>query len=205
MPHADESTLRQLRDAVRAASARPDVRDAVEQVYRELADEVARRRPLCVVSGRCCRFEEYGHRLFVTTGELATFLHGLQQGGQPGMGGRASVRAAGSTGGAALAARKDGSDGASPSRSLPLAVTTWDGTGCPFQVARLCGVHALRPFGCRIFFCDATATRWQNDAYETFHARLKHLHEQLDLPYFYIEWRQALRALIPELGPGGTT
>ena len=76
----------------------------------------------------------------------------------------------------------------------------WDGTGCPFQVAKLCGVHALRPFGCRIYFCDPTATQWQNDAYEVFHARLKRVHEELGLPYFYIEWRQALRALIPGLG-----
>lgn len=190
MLQADESTLCQLRDAVRAAAPRADVRDAVEQVYRDLANEVAERRPVCVVSGRCCRFEEYGHRLFVTTAELATFLHGLeQQGGLPAV----------STGGAALAARQTGSDGASPSHSLTSAITNWDGTGCPFQLAKLCGVHALRPFGCRIFFCDATATQWQNDAYETFHARLKRLHEQLDLPYFYVEWRQALRAILPRL------
>jgi hypothetical protein len=174
MLQADESTLQQLRDAVHAAAARPDVRDAVEQVYRDVADEVARRRPVCVVSGRCCRFEEYGHRLFVTTAELATFLHGLErQGG--------------------------------PASAIDSTVRTWDGTGCPFQVAGLCGVHALRPFGCRIFFCDATATQWQNDAYETFHARLKRLHEELGLPYFYVEWRQALRAVLPKFGQGGTT
>jgi len=196
MLQADESTLRHLRDAVRAAAARADVRDAVERVYRDLADDVARRRPVCVVSGRCCRFEEYGHRLFVTTAELATFLHGLeQQGGQP----------AASTGGAALAARKNASDPAPPCESVTSAMTTWDGTGRPFQLAKLCGVHALRPFGCRIFFCDPTATQWQNDAYETFHARLKRLHEELGLPYYYVEWRQALRALLPEPGQRGST
>jgi Fe-S-cluster containining protein len=194
MLQADESTLQQLRDAVHAAAARADVRDAVEQVYRDLADEVARRRPVCAVSGRCCRFEEFGHRLFVTTAELATFLHGL--------GGRASVRAAGSQ-----KEPKTGSDGASPSRNpaIETALSTWDGSGCPFQIAKLCGVHALRPFGCRIFFCDATATQWQNDAYETFHARLRRLHEELGLPYFYVEWRQALRAVLPGVGQGGTT
>lgn len=167
MLQADESTLQQLRDAVHAAAGRPDVRDAVEQVYRDLADEVARRRPVCVVSGRCCRFEEFRHRLFVTTAELATFLHGLEVGGR--------------------------------TPAIDSATSAWDGTGCPFQVAKLCGVHALRPFGCRIFFCDATATQWQNDAYETFHARLKRLHEDLGLPYLYVEWRQALRAILPDL------
>jgi len=56
-------------------------------------------------------------------------------------------------------------------------------------------VHAIRPFGCRMFFCDATSTAWQNEAYEQFHARLKRLHEELGVPYFYVEWRQALGAL----------
>jgi Fe-S-cluster containining protein len=168
MLQADESTLRQLRDAVHTAALRSDVRDAVEQVYRDLADEVAKRRPVCVVSGRCCRFEEFGHRLFVTTAELATFVHGFER-----QGGR--------------------------THAIDSAMNIWDGTGCPFQVAKLCGVHALRPFGCRIFFCDATATQWQNDTYEAFHARLKRLHEDLGLPYFYIEWRQALRAILPDL------
>ena len=64
-----------LKTAVFAAGARPEVCAAVAEIYTELDREVARRRPLCVVSGRCCRFEEYGHRLFVTTLELAAFIH----------------------------------------------------------------------------------------------------------------------------------
>ena len=67
--------------------------------------------------------------------------------------------------------------------------------GCPFQVDKLCGVHPTRPFGCRMFFCDPTASQWQNQAYERFHAELKALHEQLSVPYFYVEWRSALSAL----------
>src|SRR5688572_7737954 len=115
------------------------------------------------MSGRCCRFEEYGHRLYVSTIELAAFLHATQQAGQ--------------------------------SAQIAAAMENWDGAGCPFQVGKLCGVHALRPFGCRIFFCDPTATQWQNEQYEQFHARLKRLHDDLNVPYFYVEWRQALRAL----------
>ena len=169
MTPPDESAIRQLRQAVRDAAGRPEVREAIERIYTDLVAEVAERRPVCVVSGRCCRFEEYGHRLFVTTAELAAFVHGLE----------AVPR----------------------TPALEEAIRNWDGTGCPFQVAKLCGVHALRPFGCRIFFCDATATQWQNDAYEAFHARLKRLHEELAVDYFYVEWRQALRAVVPELAP----
>jgi Fe-S-cluster containining protein len=142
-----------FRQHVLAAAARPEVRAAVGRVYGDLQREIDARRPVCVVSGRCCRFEEYGHRLYVTTMELAAFVHGLGDAVAPG---------------------------------------GWDGTGCPFQVRKLCGVHAIRPFGCRMFFCDATATQWQNEQYERFHAELKRLHEELGVPYAYVEWRVAL-------------
>ncbi len=46
-----------------------------------------------------------------------------------------------------------------------------------------------------MFFCDATSTEWQNAAYERFHSELKRLHEELAVPYFYLEWRQALKFL----------
>lgn len=75
------------------------------------------------------------------------------------------------------------------------AIHGWDGAGCPYQVNGLCDVHALRPLGCRIFFCDATATQWQNALYERLHADLRHLHESLKIPYFYVEWRSALQEL----------
>ena len=157
----DELLLR----AVNEAAARAEVRAAVGAVYADVRREVDLRRPRCEISGRCCRFEEYGHRLFVTTAELAAFVHGLGD----------------MTGGA---------------RPLALAPAgPWDGTGCPFQSNKMCGVHAIRPFGCRMFFCDATSTDWQNDAYERFHDRLKRVHEELAVPYFYVEWRQALKAL----------
>jgi hypothetical protein len=58
----------------------------------------------------------------------------------------------------------------------------------------LCSVHTIRPFGCRIFFCDATATDWLAEQYERFHARIRRLHEELAVPYFYVEWREGLRA-----------
>ena len=63
--------MQMLRSAVHEAAGREEVRDAVEGVYRDLAAKVEERRPLCIVSGRCCRFEEYGHRLYVTSGSSA--------------------------------------------------------------------------------------------------------------------------------------
>jgi hypothetical protein len=46
-----------------------------------------------------------------------------------------------------------------------------------------------------MFYCDPTATQWQQDQYEYFHARLRRLHEEFNIPYFYVEWRQALSAI----------
>src|SRR5687767_5344794 len=91
-----------LREAVEAAATRPEVGPAVRAIYDAVAQEIDRRRPTCVVSGRCCHFEEYGHRLYVTTLELAAFR--AQHTGQ--------------------------------------STASWGGTGCPFQVGKLCGVHS---------------------------------------------------------------
>jgi Fe-S-cluster containining protein len=158
--------MEDLARAVRAAAGRAEVREAVEGVYRDVAAAVAERRPACVMSGRCCRFEEYGHRLYVTTMELAAVVEGLE-------------------------------DPRNKFRGLSRsALGEWDGTGCPFQVSKLCGVHEIRPFGCRIYFCDETSTVWQQEAYEAFHGRLKRLHESLAVPYFYVEWRAVLAGVL---------
>jgi Fe-S-cluster containining protein len=143
-------------ESILAASNRPEVAHAVHALYARVTTEIDARRPKCEMSGRCCNFEAYGHRLYLTTLELAAFLHDL------------------------------------PAHQLP---TTIPATGCPFQLNKLCSVHTIRPFGCRIFFCDPTATDWQQSAYERFHAELKQLHETLDVPYAYLEWRTALRGI----------
>jgi Fe-S-cluster containining protein len=59
------------------ASTRAEVRQEIRDLYADLQLEIDRRQPLCVMSGRCCRFDEYGHRLYVTTAELAAFTADL--------------------------------------------------------------------------------------------------------------------------------
>lgn len=68
------------------------------------------------------------------------------------------------------------------------------GESCPFQVDRLCGVHAHRPMGCRLFYCDPASSQWQHDAYERFHRELREIHDRSKIPYFYVEWLRALEA-----------
>ncbi|CAN5667607.1 hypothetical protein BH09PLA1_BH09PLA1_17590 [soil metagenome] len=148
----DDISAAKLREAIALASGRADVRAAVDALYAHLQDVIDLRQPVCNASGRCCRFEEFGHRLFVTTMELAVFAGGVD-----------SIRQASS--------------------------------GCAYQVEGRCSVHTIRPFGCRMFYCDPTAGQWQQDQYEYFHAQLRRMHETHDVPYFYVEWRQALAAI----------
>jgi Fe-S-cluster containining protein len=163
-----------LRDAVMQAAARPELRAAVARVYADLQREIDARKPLCTASGRCCRFDQYGHRLYVTTIELAAFV--------------SQLRDAGSNSQSAIGNRQS-------------AIASPPG-GCPFQLDGLCSVHTIRPFGCRVFFCDATSDEWQHQQYERFHAELKGLHEKFGVPYQYVEWREALRQL--DLAPTAT-
>jgi Fe-S-cluster containining protein len=145
--------------AVRCAAVRPEVRRAIYDLYQSLQSRIDIRRPICKTSGRCCHFDEFGHRLYITTAELATFFHDLPPRPIP-----------------------------SP-RSLPILKK------CPYQLDGLCSVHAIRPFGCRIFFCDETSADWQHQQYEIFHRQLQEIHDQFEIPYFYMEWRSALAAL----------
>jgi len=43
-------------------------------LYAELDREVASFGPVCALSGRCCRFVEFGHTLFVSTAEVDFLL-----------------------------------------------------------------------------------------------------------------------------------
>ena len=46
----------------------------LRELYEELDREVASLGPVCALSGRCCRFLEYGHTLFVSTAEVELLL-----------------------------------------------------------------------------------------------------------------------------------
>jgi Fe-S-cluster containining protein len=64
-----------LADAVAAAD--PPAVAAIAAIYADLQSAVDARKPVCSASGKCCHFDAYGHRLYVTTLELASFLTNL--------------------------------------------------------------------------------------------------------------------------------
>ncbi|MDX2148396.1 MAG: YkgJ family cysteine cluster protein [Planctomycetota bacterium] len=66
---------------------------------------------------------------------------------------------------------------------------------CPFLADNLCGIHHLKPLGCRVYFCDRSAQDWQRDLSEAALTRIRNLHERHAIEYWYAEWRTLLDAL----------
>lgn len=155
---------------------RAAIQDAVGHILARVDAEIAVRQPICNASGRCCHFEKYGHRLYVTTVELFYF--------------------------ALMQETADAGNGPSATGKIPLPqYFAGKVEGCPYQINNLCTARAARPLGCRIYFCDPQAQHWQNDVYEKFHAELKALHnpEESDpLAYHYVEWRAGLQSYVSQ-------
>jgi Fe-S-cluster containining protein len=147
--------------------------EAVAAILAEADADIAARRPVCLASGRCCRFEEYGHRLYVTAAEVVFFESRVENTKQE----TQDTKQVGVV-------------------SLPQFFSVESPRGCPFQVEGLCTAREARPLGCRLYFCDENAQSWQSEVYEKYHAKLRAVHERFGLPYRYLEWRAALRELM---------
>jgi Fe-S-cluster containining protein len=124
----------------------PRLRAGLLQIYSDLAQDIAQRAPVCDLSGRCCRFKEYGHRLYLSRPEAELLLE----------------------------------------KGLPAGAQV-DDAGCPFQVGQLCTARELRPFGCRVYFCDPSYTGQAEELTETYLTQLKSLHRETDTPWDYAE------------------
>lgn len=170
----------------------PEVDAAIRSIHDLMTRETAAARPRCDVSGRCCRFEQWGHRLYVTGLEAAWFLHQAaiktRGGADPGAGSDdVSERAE-------TPALPDRASGAT-SLSVPVIDAALSRGDCPFLSRGRCTVHAIRPMGCRAYFCDPAAQRWQQDLFERAHRTIADLHTVRSIPYEFAEWRSLLRRL----------
>ncbi len=157
----------------------PRIVSDLESVYTDTAREIEARGPACWASGRCCNFQKTGHLLYVTGLEAAYMLSRLSNRPAPGP-------------------LPQLGDCAAPLTPNSLASALAGGT-CPFLVGHLCGAHAMRPLGCRVYFCDRSAQQWQQDLCERMLARLRAIHDQHTIEYRYGEWRSML-ALFAEGG-----
>lgn len=155
---------------------------AMASLYRRVDADIDGRQGVCIASGRCCRFEEYGHRLYVTQAELIYFYASCL---------RPDLKS--------VESPLEAHSGALPHPSgFPLPLYNGDGEfapGCPWQVQGICTARSARPLGCRVYFCDAGSRGWQGPVYEYWHQQLTELHGRFSISYSYVEWRHGLSML----------
>ncbi|MCC5828477.1 MAG: YkgJ family cysteine cluster protein [Phycisphaeraceae bacterium] len=154
-----------------AALDQPEIERQLRTIERDLLDAVARRGPTCWISGRCCHFDHYGHRLYLTGLEIAWFARRMSL---------QSPKASEPSGGAL---------------ALPQAGRAAPSGDCPFLSGRCCSVHEARPLGCRTFFCQQGTEDWQQALHERVLGRIRRLHDRFQLDYQYLEWRAGLAML----------
>ena len=157
-PTQEQVVWQSLHHAVRTGSV---VDGALQDLYAQIDEAIKQRGPTCWASGRCCNFNTFGHRLYVTGLEISWFLGQVD---------RTAI------------------EGQNRTQNLSIDPNTT----CPFQIHGLCSVHAIRPLGCRIFFCQQGTSDWQRQLYERFLGTLRTLHNRHALPYRYLEWRTGL-------------
>ncbi len=153
---------------IQQAAAHPELLRELEILFGELDRRVAAHQPTCRNRGVCCKFGAFGHKLYVTTLELAYF-HANHPERFPLGGADASRRESATT------HNTDSQDHT-----------------CPFQEDGLCTTREGRPVGCRVFFCESADEGWQGEVTEWALAQLRELHERFGVSYSYVEWLSAL-------------
>lgn len=72
-----------LQDMILKLADRDDLATEMAGFYDRLDRTIADRGPTCWNHGSCCKFGEFGHKLFVTTVELAYFVRGNRDDWRP--------------------------------------------------------------------------------------------------------------------------
>ncbi len=167
---------------IQQASTNPALLAELDAFFGQLDQRIAEHQPVCRNRGVCCKFDAFGHKLYVTTLELAYFRarHADRLQEQNPRPKRDAQRAAG------FSLRDSNAANAASGGEQ----------SCPFQLDGLCTTREARPVGCRVFFCESADERWQSELTEWALARLREMHEQFDVAYSYTEWLAALDELI---------
>ena len=120
----------------------------------------------CSACGKCCDFEGFDHKLFVTPPELIYLAANL---------GAENI--------SILRSRATAKDEKPMSNSR-----------CPYNIDGKCGIYEYRFAGCRIFFCNADKY-FQSTLSESALKKFKSLCAQLSIPYRYSDLATALNNL----------
>lgn len=188
-------------------SRNPQFRERMAALYADLEAQIAAHAPVCWNRGHCCNFGRSGHRLYVTPLELAYFVlsHGRDGGTKGRMDEETNVTTSKSQNvktednpgirTATVRERPESVGRVSPADPNGHDHDSHAADACPYQIDGLCTVRDVRPLGCRVYFCQASSRWWQGPMTESWLARLKALHAEFGVPYAYVEWLAALRAV----------
>ncbi len=163
-----------LTDHVLPHVGRDDLAERMVRFYDDVDAAIATHAPICRNRGDCCKFDVFGHKLYITAIELAYFLHGMRMPHH---------------------SPDDAANRQSPTVNLPSSI----GRTCPYHVAGRCLARRHRPLGCRIFFCDPDTRGWQEPEYERRLGELKRIGDDLAVDYRYVEWLSAIQLLAARL------
>ena len=64
------------------------IADSVATIYRSIDHGATQAGAGCEQCGKCCDFEEFGHRIFVTSAEMVYFIHNTKEPLRPAKDGR---------------------------------------------------------------------------------------------------------------------
>jgi len=132
-------------------------RQAVSEIYDWVDEQIAIANPRCEISGRCCRFREYGHKLYITRPEAELLLE-------------------------KEVPKKNSLVGLSEKKTYEQVNEV-----CPYQDNGLCTARENRPLSCRIYFCDPNHEEKASQITEQALKLLKDLHETSGVPWEYHE------------------
>ncbi len=140
----------------------------VEEIYKWLDEQLAAKFT-CAACGKCCDFESFGHRLYVTTPEMLYFADKV---------GTQNIKQMTTS---RCPWQIDG-----PSTSLGMVSLS----------NHKCTVYPYRFASCRIFHCKGDAD-FQSDLTETTLKKFKSLCEEFRIPYRYMDLPTALKNFSP--------
>ncbi len=139
----------------------------VKQIYDWIDSQIKSLNTDCSACGKCCDFNAFGHKLFITSPELLYFFQNVK----PLITSQQSRNREGAVKDEVL------SNPSSPS--------------CPYLEDGKCAARNFRFAGCRIFFCKADSEKI-NKLSEQAIEKFKTLCDEYNFPYRYIDLATAL-------------
>jgi len=160
----------------------------VSQIYDWLDSQIKSFNVDCSACGKCCDFESFGHKLFITSPELLYFRTNIKENQSP-------SDSAGSLG--LAPAPVAGVQSRERKRAVTLEICKQVSQICPYLKNNKCTAREFRFAPCRIFFCKANSEKI-NELSEQAIKKFKVLCDEFDFPYQYVELSTALNQ--PALG-----